>query len=1174
MATLEVHDGQGRVQFIELERDHPVLFGTSPHCEIVLEGPGINPVHGRIRCKRGKFKVEASPDAEYVLINGHKMSTGSITAGDEVTVGPCRIFLLRVDEGPVSVGRAARGAAVEESRTMVVPPPVPATRQGEEAARYGLPSTEPGSRSRYVRPADLPAEKPEWARQIAAGELSSTASGEADAGGEAQGLKGRFARALRKWLPQDTAPGEERIISSPLVVSLLLMLGVLVGMGFWLKAIIASTIAERTFNRAIASFEDGDYRTAIRDFDAFAQANPEDSRAPKARVIRSLANVRQYISPNGSTWTSALESARGMYEEFHQGGPGLSEAFRDERSELAELVLRIGEGLADRARGTAEPQALAEAESTVPLHREIAGEPAQALFTKSRLPSKLAEARAAVRKSQVRRQALAAMDRALAVGSASQVYESRDHLVEEYADLIQDRELIARMTAANDLIRKSVTVDSTHRPAARGPRTEPLGAPTSVVLRTGTQPASGSPAAESIAFALAEGIGYGIDATTGAPLWQVCLGLSSPFVPQVVSGEAAVIAFDARSDELVRLEAQTGAPTWRLPLGERAADPPLVLGNQLVQVVPSGKLLFISLKTGELQATMNLGRPLARTPISDESGRHLYVLGRQDILFVLNRDPLGCAAVEYLGQPDGSIPCTPALLGRYLIIPENDTLTDSRWQVLVIDEEGSKVKPVQDVKIAGWTWQTPTASGQFVWAFGDRGAFEAFALGEYGSKSPFRSVAKMTPDAHVTGPAFALARSERELWSASGHSGRYLLDPEHGAIQTSPFAVPGPAKAPIQAAGKVLVATFQDRELGGTALLGIDTESAAVLWKTVVGSAWPTALTPSAESGGLSTLGQDGREVLITPQQATRGGFVVVPVSRPGAFTLPSGLRLRVERQGKTLDIIVPRPYSRSLWVQDASRPERWREVILPARVAAEPVAWQGGVLVPAADARLYLIEPSTGRSVAEPFVPQFDRDHQGTWLGPAILDSETVILADDVGRVRRIAMKTTPVPRLVSEAERALDSRIVSAPAATGAAVLVPTADGGVRSLAARDLSPIGAWPLEASIAGNPVGLADGGLVMDRGGGVLAFGRDGQKSWSIKLGSEVVGRPCVLGPSLVVLTSDGVLHVVARADGAERDRRPLGVLPAGGPIAAGPDAMIPVAPGTFRPMTLDSVAR
>ena len=56
MATLEVHDGQGRVQFIELERDHPILFGTSPHCEVVLEGPGINPVHGRIRWQAGQVQ--------------------------------------------------------------------------------------------------------------------------------------------------------------------------------------------------------------------------------------------------------------------------------------------------------------------------------------------------------------------------------------------------------------------------------------------------------------------------------------------------------------------------------------------------------------------------------------------------------------------------------------------------------------------------------------------------------------------------------------------------------------------------------------------------------------------------------------------------------------------------------------------------------------------------------------------------------------------------------------------------------------------------------------------------------------------------------------------------------------------------------------------------------------
>ncbi len=149
--------------------------------------------------------------------------------------------------------------------------------------------------------------------------------------------------------------------------------------------------------------------------------------------MRSLANVRQYISPNGSTWTSALEAARSMYEEFGRGDTGPPEAFGDERSELGDLVLRIGEGLADRARGTDRP-ARRWPRPSRPC-RCMPRSPAsrrQALLARSRLPSKLADARAAVKKSQVRTASLAAMDQALADGSASRVYQARDDLVEQY----------------------------------------------------------------------------------------------------------------------------------------------------------------------------------------------------------------------------------------------------------------------------------------------------------------------------------------------------------------------------------------------------------------------------------------------------------------------------------------------------------------------------------------------------------------------------------------------------------------------------------------------------------------------------------------------------------------------------------------------------------------------
>ena len=86
--------------------------------------------------------------------------------------------------------------------------------------------------------------------------------------GRASGL----ARLLALW--GSVAPGREKILTSPLVIGLVASLAILVGMGFWLKSIIASTIASRTFDRGVQNFDDGDYRTAMRDFDSFLTANP------------------------------------------------------------------------------------------------------------------------------------------------------------------------------------------------------------------------------------------------------------------------------------------------------------------------------------------------------------------------------------------------------------------------------------------------------------------------------------------------------------------------------------------------------------------------------------------------------------------------------------------------------------------------------------------------------------------------------------------------------------------------------------------------------------------------------------------------------------------------------------------------------------------------------------
>ncbi len=265
--------------------------------------------------------------------------------GDEVSVGPCRMFLLRADQDGDPGARAQ--TEPDDGRTKVLPAPgvpaQPAAARGrsKSPARSGSPA-EPllerddwlNSLSKSPRP-----EKEDSAPIPLARSRSSSRTAQAAAIQQVPAGPPVWKQWLArlKALGSSDAPGRERIASSPLVLGLIAALLLLVGMGFWLKSIISSTVATRTFNRGVQNFDDGDYRTAIRDLNQFVAANPGDARVGKARVLAALANVRQYVSPEGTTWGSALEAAREMLEQV-----GDLDEFRDERPELAELVIKIG----------------------------------------------------------------------------------------------------------------------------------------------------------------------------------------------------------------------------------------------------------------------------------------------------------------------------------------------------------------------------------------------------------------------------------------------------------------------------------------------------------------------------------------------------------------------------------------------------------------------------------------------------------------------------------------------------------------------------------------------------------------------------------------------------------------------------------------------------------------
>jgi hypothetical protein len=298
------------------------------------------------------------------------------------------------------------------------------------------------------------------------------------------------------------------------------------------------------------------------------------------------------------------------------------------------------------------------------------------------------------------------------------------------------------------------------------------------------------------------------------------------------------------------------------------------------------------------------------------------------------------------------------------------------------------------------------------------------------------------------------------------------------------------------------------------------------------------------------------------------GGFIQELLPRPGSRRLPVGRLRRLETDDVTL--ILPPSRADHLFIRSGDSTELGR-VTLPSPLAARPILWGGDLLVPGIDGRVYLIDPRTGGPQADPLLPSYTGDGPLEWLDPAHLDADAVALADRSGIVRRLVREDGDRPSLVVEAEVALGQGLVAPPGSTVDTIILATADGWIRALAARDLSPAGAWELDAPLALGPFTDKESGTVMvaDASGKVIAFGPGGERLWTIDLeGDTLAGAPSIGGEEVWLLTLGGRLHRRSRLDGAPIGEFELTPLPDGGPERIGNALVVPVGPGTIRPMS------
>ena len=410
-------------------------------------------------------------------------------------------------------------------------------------------------------------------------------------------------------------------------------------MGIGLRAIIDKTMADAAATTARSRcMQDGDYRTAIRDFDASSPVTPRTAaparRGSCARWRTSGSTSRSPAAPGPPRWRPPTRCSQAV---------GAEPEFRDERTELAELVIRIGEGLADRARRSADEKSLQEAEPAVPLHARIAGEPAPTFLKRSRLPEPARrgpgrgpqgpDSRGGARRD--------------GPGARQRLGVRRLHGARRPRRAVRRPRPGSRADPADDPGQRPDPAGGQGRPHAEAAATTDASPTRSARPRAWscghrpTCPAS-PPAAESLVYGLADGFAYGLDATTGRPALAAvrrpgrrrsCPRRSRATRPSWSSTPATTSCSGSTPG--------AGRLVWRLDLGEPVESPPAGAGRPALpgaaQRQAAGDRAEDRRAPGRRWTWASRCR---ERPVSDEQGRFLYVVGRRDCLFVLARDPL------------------------------------------------------------------------------------------------------------------------------------------------------------------------------------------------------------------------------------------------------------------------------------------------------------------------------------------------------------------------------------------------------------------------------------------------------------------------------------------------------------------------------------------------------
>jgi outer membrane protein assembly factor BamB/TolA-binding protein len=976
------------------------------------------------------------------------------------------------------------------------------------------------------------------------------------------------------------------LIGGGLLILLLLL-------GGWLVFVLTKGDATEMFEASDRAYRQESYSDAIDKYDTFLEKFPEDDKAPKARVYRALAKL--WLPVSSKDWERSLEVANKELPEIQSEIADVPEARVQLSSQLTTIAQGIAADAVDVVRTDTEAaKTLLESldsEANKNDAMDLVGNPTYVPTAERDKPviknriDQVLEDILRVRRDIGKEEELVAtvkrMTEAADLAKTSEAFEMRILLMQKYGEGVgSDERVLKTVKYVAEKERGLVKPKEQDLDAATSAKLDDVTARVVLASRVGNE----VPGLEQhVAVFLARGSVFALDAGTGRVLWRRFVGEETTIRPQRMSpdNDADVVFADGRDNSVLRVDAFTGETKWRVEIG-RAFAAPIITADRILVADESGRLVEVNPDTGKSDRNVQFPQSLFVGPGVNASGSYIYQVGEHSNIYVIAASDMACRDVLYLGHKAGSAITAPAMSQGHLFIPVNSGADYCILHVLEATNRGLNLRKAQTIRLEGHVVVPLQLYGRRLVAVTDLGAVHVFEIDAADEEEPVKDIARFAKRWKKPVVGYPIAAAGY-LWVADRAFSIFQLQTAKGEI--SRLAVLNDQDsflAPSQVFGDAVVHVRQRRGEVGATVTAVNGKTGDRIWRTdlSVPLAGDVVFDQSKGAFSLVTAQASLFEVKLPPADAGTEPKRIVDsdavfqagVSELGlnvryGITFPDGLRTFSGPAGteRLLRLNPKDPDRKTL---------RFRIMSIPkGSLAAEPVEFSNGMLVPANDGRIYHVEPSMGKQLSLPFQPAIEPGKTLSWQRPTVLPSGTQFLAvDGRDRLHLVEVVSKPKPHLAAKKHVELPPGALGPAAVAGNRCFVATRGPKVDALVSYRLSDLGEYKettTKVRITWGPHSIGDAVVYATDNGQMHCVGSDHDERWAVDFKHGfAVSRPLIHQDGFLVATGEGVIVKLSAEAGEETGKANVGEPLEKGPylvdgrlIAVGPDGTLHVLP-------------